>query len=252
MRPVSMEALEARAAHQRIAAAIGGLHAEVRPRADWQARVLASVRARAAVVELKAVETAAAEAAEAVAQVAPTREAEAPSAPATLPATPWWKRLLPVAPPFALACAAALALLVMPRAPEPAAPVLVLELADAGAPHAATAGRNRSEGGDAARSGAAPALGAQLQLSAQSEAPYRALWVFRGRDELVLQCPGAGCTQTPAALAASLRIDRIGEHTVLALSSATPLPAPPATLDAALALAERSGVAHRSQRFTVW
>lgn len=237
------EALEELAVHRRITAAIGGLHATAVPREDWQARVMASVRAtRPAAVKAPASDEQPADAER------PRREAALDLAPG--PSWRFWRSWRSWLPMGAMAAAAAgVLLLVVPRhTTEPPGPALAVEL-DA---TRVTIDRGSGSEDDGAYRRPAPAVGSRVHVAATSAAAHRALWIFRGRDELVLSCPGAGCTASDESLAAELTVPRMGEYLVMALWSSEPIPPPPASRDEALAAAARAGLTQRSYRFTVW
>lgn len=256
MKLMATETPEDRAALLRISAAIGGLDAAARPRADWKARVMASVRAEAKAKE-KAADTVAAAPDSGISEIsagsAPADAATATKRPAPAAKPPWWTRLLPMGLPFAGACAAVALLVVVPRGDAPVAtPRLLVELEPARVDVAARDLRASGDAPSASFRGDAPVVGSRVRVTAESSAKHRALWVFLGRDELVLQCPGAGCTAEDERVIATLQVGRVGEYAVVALSSSEPLPKPPDTLDAALALVARNGVAQLTERFTVW
>jgi hypothetical protein len=174
------------------------LHADYRPAADWQARVLAAVRQPA-------------------------------------PASSWLRRWWPALPACALAAAAVL-LLVWRRPVEPPRYQLALAVSRAGEP----------------TRGAQLHLGDRMTWSARGGATHRALWIFRGRDELVLACPPApGCHRGDAELSVALVPARVGAYTAVALWSSEPLPVPSGGLDDALAKAARLGAMVRKQAFLI-
>lgn len=204
---------EEQAALQRITAALGGMSGGARPAADWQARVLAKVRQEAAAK------------AAAAAQEKLDEEAQLALG---------WKHAIPT-----LAAAAIMLLWWGPwRAPS-SLRQLEVEME-------ASSVARRGEGDGAA------SLGSRVTVAAVSDAPYRAVWVFRGRDALALSCPGRGCSSTESRLSAALTIELVGEYTVVALWSEQPLPTPGADRDAALAAAARAGATVQSQKFRVW
>ncbi len=206
---------EEQAALQRITAALGGMSGGARPAADWQARVLAKVRQEAAAK------------AAAAAQEKLDEEAQLALG---------WKHAIPT-----LAAAAIMLLWWGPWRSAQLPRQLEVEM------EASTVvRRGERDGGSAAN------LGSRVTVAAVSDAPYRAVWVFRGRDALALSCPGRGCSSTESRLSAALTIDLVGEYTVVALWSEQPLPTPGADRDAALAAAARAGATVQSQKFRVW
>jgi hypothetical protein len=183
-------------ANARVESALRTFRADRRPRADWQARVLASVRA-----------------------------AEAKPAPRTR----WWLAGIPM-----FACAAAVAIIYWPA--RTALPLLAMEV---------TAQGRTTRGHD-------PHAGDVLRISASQGAGQRALWIFHGRTELVLACPGGpGCKVGQAATSVELLLPRVGEYTVVALWSPTAIAAPQGTRDEALAAAAKAGVIQQSKTLVV-
>jgi hypothetical protein len=186
-----------RDANSRVENALRTFRADRRPRADWQARVLASVRA---------------------AEVKPVTR------------TRWWLSMIPV-----FAGAAALAIFyVWPARAEP--PRLAMEV---------TAQGRTTRGQD-------PHAGDLLRISASHGKAQRAVWIFHGRTELVLACPGGpGCNVGQAAASVELRLPRVGEYTVVALWATTAIAAPQGTRDEALAAAAKAGVIQQSKTLVV-
>lgn len=205
---------EERAALQRITAGLGAMSGGAKPAADWQARVLAKVRQEAA-----AKAAAAQEKLEAEAQLALGWRHAMPTLCAAAIMLLWWSPWLASSLPRQLEV-------------EMEASTVVR--------------RGESDGGSAA------SLGSRVTVAAVSDAPYRAVWVFRGRDQLVVSCPGRGCSSTEDRLSAALTIELVGEYTAVALWSEAPLPEAGADRDAALAAAERAGATVQRQKFRVW
>lgn len=206
---------EERAALQRITAALGGMNGGAKPAADWQARVLAKVRQEAAA---KAA-TAAQEQRDGEAQLALGFWHAMPTLCAAAIMLVWWS-------PWRASS--------LPRQLE-----VEMEASS-------VVRRGERDGGGAA------SLGSRVTVAAVSDAPYRAVWVFRGRDQLVVSCPGRGCSSTEDRLSAALTIELVGEYTVVALWSEAPLPEAGADRDAALAAAARAGATVQRQKFRVW
>ncbi|MEZ4362793.1 MAG: hypothetical protein R3B48_21560 [Kofleriaceae bacterium] len=180
-----------------VEAHLRAFHADYSPAPDWQARVLASVRAQDAATPRRA---------------------------------RWWWLTAP-----ALAAAALLALL-WPRAPAPRPRQLAMTVLQRAEP----------------TRGAAVHLGDELRLRLTGDGAERALWVYRGRDELVVSCPGSSsCAADDTSLAATFKATTVGEYTAIALWSATPIPAPTGALDDALAAAARAGAQVQRQSFPV-
>jgi hypothetical protein len=239
------ETPSAELAHQRIAAAIGALGADARPSADWQSRVLAGIRARTPTAPPV-------EAAAAAASVSPatasTAAAPAPaSAAAAAPADPGMAPVIPlhrrrvfrVVTASTTMVAAAAALLLWVRGPKTGlSPQLLVEITSTAKPERISGERAR--------------VGATLRFSARSAAPHRALWIFRGANELVLSCPGQGCALEAQALTAELVVPLVGEYRVVALWSDAPIPAPSGARDADLAAAESAKATRRSYDFVAW
>lgn len=200
-------------ASARLEAALRTLGADLHAPLGWQARVLAEAPARA---------------------------------------RPWWRRR-ELAFTAGLAAAALLALAVwqpwrgvggpMADAAPPQLAVLV--------EHRGDAVRGLAEGVLQGRASATSVrVGDVIRAAAQHGAGHRAIWIYRGRDELIAVCPGAACADTPAALTAALTVELVGTYTVVALWSARPIPAPAGTRDEALAAAARSGALHRVETIT--
>lgn len=228
---------------QRIARAIGALHAEVRPSPDWQARVLASVRAEAA----EAADGATSDEAGEAADDAMSDQPSATAGDAARARTSRWLRYAPL-------CAAAAVLLMIwgPWRPGAPARALVVEL---DATTVVTRGEMPRLG-----SSETPQLGSRVKISAASGAAHRALWIFRDRAELVMACDEAEVAATAAVrclrsddrLSAALEVALVGEYVVVALWSDAPIPLPSSSRDDSLAAARRAGATVQSQSFRVW
>lgn len=203
---------EEQVALERITTAIGGARQGAKPPADWQARVMAKVRAEEA-----------------------AKAAAAAKLDEDIPLSLSWKHSMPTL------CAAALMLLWWSPWRSDAPPrALEVEVQAS-----ATARRGDGEGASAS-------LGSRVTVAAVSDAPYRAVWIFRGRDELAMACPGRGCSSTEDRLSAALTIELVGEYTAVALWSEQPLPSPGGDRDGALAAAARAGATVQSQKLRVW
>ncbi len=243
------ETPSAELAHQRIIATLGELHAEARPRDDWQRRVLTSIREPTSPV-IAAASAASVAAAATVAAAAPSSSSEAPSLPAAggaqgalAPVIPLFRRRsFQVGAGGALAAAAALVLWVKSPGTGPS-PQLLVEISDSG---------RRPERGPSRQGETRGAVGSTLRISAQSKAPHRALWIYRGDKHLVLACPGPGCAASDDELTAELVVPLAGEYQVVALWSQHPIPAPAGQRDEDLAAAERAGATKRAHSFSTW
>lgn len=243
------ETPSAELAHQRIIAALGALNAEARPQDDWQSRVLTSIRNREPTSPVIAAASEAATSASTASAAASTEalpSSAASGAPGLAPVIPLFRRRsFQVVTGGALAAAAALVLWV--KRPDPGlSPQLLVEVSDSG---------RRPERSSSDPSGAGEtrgAVGSTLRISAQSQAPHRALWIYRGDKHLVLACPGQGCTVSDDAITAELVVPLAGEYQVVALWSQQPIPTPVGQRDADLGAAERAGATKRSHSFTTW
>jgi len=83
---------------------------------------------------------------------------------------------------------------------------------------------------------------------------HRAIWLYRDRRELVAVCPGhAGCTTLGrgGALQLELTVERIGGYQVVAVSSASALPAPTGAYEADCAAAAAAGAAWQQAQLEV-
>lgn len=241
------ETPSAELAHQRIIAALGELNAEARPRDDWQSRVLTSIRNREPTSPVLAASGAAATTAAPTAPAAAATETSsstaAAGAPGLAPVIPLFRRRsFQVVTGGALAAAAALVLWVKSPGTGPS-PQLLVEVSDS---------RRRPERSEPSPGETRGAVGSTLRISAQSEAPHRALWIYRGDKHLVLACPGAACTASDDAITAELVVPLAGEYQVVALWSQQPIPAPVGQRDADLGAATRAGATLRSHSFSTW
>lgn len=105
--------------------------------------------------------------------------------------------------------------------------------------------------GGAVRGGAAR-VGDVVRVAARRGPGHRAIWIYRGGDELIATCPGgAGCSEADGALAATFTIDLVGTYMVVALWSPQPIAAPAGPRDEALAAAEQRGAIRRVESIVV-
>lgn len=76
---------------------------------------------------------------------------------------------------------------------------------------------------------------------------YRAVWVYH-RGALLLACPGATqCRSSGDAMIADVDLTLIGDYTIVALASSSPVPPPMGTLDSDVANAERTGATTKQE-----
>jgi len=100
---------------------------------------------------------------------------------------------------------------------------------------------DREKGAVAVRGDSAH-VGDIVHAKATGGSRYRAVWVYR-EDHLVVACPGAPqCRRDGKATIADLVLDTIGEYTIVALTSSSPVPAPAGQLDADLGKTAEMGV----------
>lgn len=140
----------------------------------------------------------------------------------------WW---------LALPAAAALALPLVLVRPPPKDPLEI---------QVAVTSVGRSQRGSSAQ------VGDRVHARATGGDRYRAIWVYRDHRELVVACPGGpSCGNLDDATAAEVTLPTLGVYEILALTSASPLPAPLGAYDADLAAAERAGATIRRDLVTV-
>jgi hypothetical protein len=90
-----------------------------------------------------------------------------------------------------------------------------------------------------------------LLKAAVAGGPHLALWIYRG-DELVLACPGTSqCAERDKMVEATLELKTIGKYSVVALSSAKPIPPPQGVMDSDVATALDSGAERRIEETIV-
>ena len=140
----------------------------------------------------------------------------------------WW---------LALPAAAALALPLVLLRPPPAVPlVLQVAVASVGPP----------------QRGSSAHVGDRVQVQATGGDRYRAIWVYRDRRVLVVACPGGpSCGELAGATAAEVTLPTPGTYELVALTSASPIPAPVGAYDADLAAADRAGATLQRDHVTV-
>jgi hypothetical protein len=102
--------------------------------------------------------------------------------------------------------------------------------------------------GPAVRGSSAHA-GDRVHASATGGGHHRAIWVYRNDRELVLACPGGpSCGSTLDATTAELTLPSVGTYMFVAVTSASPLPAPSGSYDADQAAAEQAGAQIRRSK----
>jgi hypothetical protein len=90
--------------------------------------------------------------------------------------------------------------------------------------------------------------GDRVHASATGGDRYRAIWVYRNERELVVACPGGpSCGSTGDTTTAEVTLPGIGAYVFVALTSASPLPAPRGSYDTDHTAAEQAGakIQHR-------
>lgn len=96
-----------------------------------------------------------------------------------------------------------------------------------------------------------PKLGDDLKITA-SGGEHRALRVYL-RGQLILDCSrNAACTETDDALTAPLKLDRIGDYVIVALSDEEPLEPPKGDYDTDIAHAQNAGATIDRDEFTIY
>ena len=147
----------------------------------------------------------------------------------------WWRWSVPLA-----AVAAAALLLLWLRRPAQPSLQLAFELVHA-------QGEAKVRGSDATE----VHLADSVKLVVQGQR-HRALWIYLN-DQLLLACPkDPACnTDDPERLRATWQPKLVGKYAVIALSSATEIPAPGGTLDADLATAISAHLEMIDRRFEV-
>lgn len=106
-------------------------------------------------------------------------------------------------------------------------------------------------GDSAPRRTSMPRIGDHVRVRATlGGAAHAALRVYRNRDRLLLACPDAPdprCEAGEHALSAQFRLDAVGTHEVLLLTSDAPLPAvaPGASIDQVIVDAAAAGADHQ-------
>jgi hypothetical protein len=100
--------------------------------------------------------------------------------------------------------------------------------------------------------GSAAQVGDRVHAQATGGDRYRAIWVYRDHRELVVACPGGpSCGALDDTTAAEVTLRTLGAYEILALTSASPIPAPHGAYDADLAAAERAGAKIQHKYVTV-
>jgi hypothetical protein len=90
--------------------------------------------------------------------------------------------------------------------------------------------------------GSSAHAGDRVHASATGGGRHRAIWVYRNDRELVLACPGGpSCGSTLGATTAELTLPSVGSYLFVAVTSASPIPAPSGSYDADRAAAEQAG-----------
>jgi len=144
-----------------------------------------------------------------------------------------------IVPLFAMATA-----LLLVGAPAPPRE-LVLEVRRERVGPALRGGERPAARGSPGRTSAA-SVGDELHVRAAGGAGPRAIWIYLNETELVLTCPGApACRAAGDALTAQLALASLGRYTVVALSSASPLPPPRGAYSADVAAAGDAGATVR-------
>jgi len=82
---------------------------------------------------------------------------------------------------------------------------------------------------------------------------HQAIWVYLDERKLVFACPNDDprCTTASGELALRLPLNPRGQYAIVSLGSSEPIPAPPATLDKALAMAIARGLHKKVDRVSV-
>jgi hypothetical protein len=100
--------------------------------------------------------------------------------------------------------------------------------------------------------GSSAQVGDRVHAQATGGDHYRAIWVYRDHRELVVACPGGpSCGDLDDATAAEVTLLTLGTYELIALTSASPIPAPHGAYDADLAAAERAGATIQRDHVTV-
>jgi hypothetical protein len=158
----------------------------------------------------------------------------AATAEATKPARrPWWQFAIPAL----VVAAATIVIVVGTRAPaKPEALVLAIAI----------------DGGSAVARGASAKIGDVVRATA-SGGKFRAVWIYRGDNELVAACPGAvGCTETARSVTVEAMLRAPGNYIVVALDADAPLLPPTGTsYDTDVARAQRDGARKRTNTIEV-
>jgi len=99
--------------------------------------------------------------------------------------------------------------------------------------------------------GQAAHVGDLMHATATGGGHYRAVWVYHG-DHLLLACPGATqCRSSGDATIADVELRLIGDYTIVAVASNSPVPPPMGTLDTDLANAQQTGAKTKPESLTV-
>jgi len=94
-------------------------------------------------------------------------------------------------------------------------------------------------------------VGDIVHATATGGGHLRAVWVYRD-EHLVVACPGGPqCRRDGEATVADVVLDSIGEYTIVALTSKSPVPAPTGTLDTDVSNAITAGVHDVHETLTV-
>jgi hypothetical protein len=99
--------------------------------------------------------------------------------------------------------------------------------------------------------GKAAHVGDLMHAKATGGGHYRAVWVYHG-DQLLIACPGATqCRSSGDATIADVELRLIGDYTIVALASNSPVPPPMGTLDIDIANADKAGAKTKPESLTV-
>jgi hypothetical protein len=92
----------------------------------------------------------------------------------------------------------------------------------------------------------------QIRATARGGDGHLAIWVYRNGHDLVAVCPGhAACRSADDGLRLDLPVERLGTYQIVALTSATALPAPIGSYDGDLAAATAAGATSKLQELDV-
>lgn len=99
--------------------------------------------------------------------------------------------------------------------------------------------------------GTAAHVGDIMHATATGGGHYRAVWVYRG-NHLLIACPGAAqCRSAGDATIADVELRLIGDYTIVAVASSSPVPPPMGTLDNDLANAQKAGAKTKPESLPV-